>query len=274
MATKKQKKPIKKPAKKTAKKVATPSETRVVVQLQQQPETSMALFEPMRDGKNMTLAKTWMNDKQLLKIVQRTPQNETYKRQGKGGKEFTYVTGNYIIKALNFAFGWNWDFEVMEHGIEKKQIWVKGKLTVKSPDGKQSITKTQFGRADIKFLRDGTGHVDFGNDLKAASTDSMKKCASLLGIASDIYGKMEYKEEANVEIKEPVVTVAKIRDSIDTSESQEVPDEDMVIGPDGKPTHICAVCGDPISKQGYLFTKKLYKKALCREHATLAGKKK
>ena len=32
-----------------------------------------------------------------------------------------------------------------------------------------------------------------GNDLKAATTDALKKCASELGIASDIYAPNEFK---------------------------------------------------------------------------------
>ena len=36
--------------------------------------------------------------------------------------------------------------------------------------------------------------LDYGNDLKAAATDALKKCASELGIASDIYGSEEFKE--------------------------------------------------------------------------------
>ena len=35
--------------------------------------------------------------------------------------------------------------------------------------------------------------MDLGNDLKAATTDALKKCASELGIASDIYAPNEFK---------------------------------------------------------------------------------
>ncbi len=246
-----------------AKKEVT-RETRVVVQVAPQETHSMALFEPMRDGKKMTLAPTWLNQAQLLKIVQRTPANEVYEREGKGGKKFKYVTGNYVIKALNFSFGWNWDFEVLNHGVEGNQIWVMGKLTVKSSDGKHSICKTQFGRADIKKLKVG-GNVDFGNDLKAASTDAMKKCASLLGVASDIYGKMEYREEANIVIQEPIVSTSTIKRTVDARESQEVEDHEKVVGPDNTPTHVCAVCKDPISDTTAEYSKKIYGKRLCRE---------
>jgi predicted glycosyltransferase involved in capsule biosynthesis len=36
--------------------------------------------------------------------------------------------------------------------------------------------------------------LDFGNDLKAAATDAFKKCASLLGVASDVYESDEFME--------------------------------------------------------------------------------
>jgi hypothetical protein len=36
--------------------------------------------------------------------------------------------------------------------------------------------------------------LDYANDLKAAATDALKKCASEIGIANDIYGKNEFRE--------------------------------------------------------------------------------
>ena len=42
--------------------------------------------------------------------------------------------------------------------------------------------------------------LDYGNDLKAATTDALKKCASELGIASDIYGANEFKEIAETDM--------------------------------------------------------------------------
>ena len=99
-------------------------------------------------------------------------------------------------------FGWDWSFEVQEYkfDLDIGQVFVLGKLTVNT--GGKSIVKMQFGRQDIKFKNewiDGKKHpnknpLDLGNDLKAATTDCLKKCASELGIASDIYGKNEFKE--------------------------------------------------------------------------------
>jgi len=75
------------------------------------------------------------------------------------------------------------------------QIWVQGELTVKNSKSEMTITKTQFGRAEVKYLKtDPTIPVDIGNDYKAAATDCLKKCAAEFGIASDVYGKAEFKE--------------------------------------------------------------------------------
>lgn len=214
------------------------------------------LVEPMKDGKKMALTQTWVSAAQLIKMVGRTPVEHVYTRPGKGGQKFSYVTGNYVTKVLNFVFGWNWDFEVIAHGKEGGQVWVQGKLTVKSPKG-ETITKTQFGRADIKTLKSTKEMLDFGNDLKSATTDALKKCASMLGIASDIYGKMEYKQEANVEVKEEA--------TVQLGES--------VVGPDGDPTFVCSKCDAIVDEAVAGFSKKMFGKVLCREDQANAKRK-
>ena len=146
----------------------------------------------------LILTKSPLSQKQLLHILQRTPKNHIYHRPGKGGGEFDYVTGTYIKKVLNYTFGFQWDFEIKEHGEKGNMAWVLGRLTIKDDKGKPRIIKEQFGRADVKQKKTG-GDLDFGNDLKAAATDALKKCASELGIASDIYGKNEFKEIQQVD---------------------------------------------------------------------------
>ena len=89
--------------------------------------------------------------------------------------------------------------------------------------------------------------LDFGNDLKGAATDSMKKCASMLGIASDVYGKAEFKEETGNDILPPkpagaVVVPVEIKDEL-----------------------LCANCDGIVSQAGADFSKRLYGKQLCRE---------
>lgn len=129
-------------------------------------------------------------------IEGKTPKEAVLTRKGRGSRSFDYVTGSWIVQQLNDLFDFNWDWEIIQQEIGKGQIWVKGKLTVKilQESGQTvSITKTSFGGSDIKSYSEKAGQrggevMDIGDDLKAASTDALKKAASLLGIAADVYG--------------------------------------------------------------------------------------
>lgn len=144
-----------------------------------------------------------LNEKQLTFLFSNTPEKFVHKRQGRGGEVWSYVKGTYVKKVLNLMFGWDWSFEVVEHKFDLVvgQAYVLGKLTVNT-NGK-TITKSQFGAADIKLIdvKDDDGKktgvkrpMDIGNDLKAATTDALKKCASEIGIAADIYAGEEFKQ--------------------------------------------------------------------------------
>lgn len=254
--------------KKVVKKPATGIAT-VVLRVEQTPTvpTVSDLSEPMRDGKNITLTKTWVGEKQLLQILQRTPKQYVYRKPGKGGGTFDYVSVAYITKALNYIFGWNWDFEVVEHGVEGGQVWVKGRLTVHGMHAGQAISKTQFGRADIKYKRGTKDMLDFGNDLKGATSDALKKCASMFGIASDIYGKSEYKEESGNEPRGDQ-NGTKTTSAPNTGEEPTIeqgtplePFEDHVCQWLGK-----GGCGADLTKAEAEYTKRLYGRELCKDH--------
>lgn len=213
---------------------------------------------PIVDGKRLMIPKTWLANDQVIKMVQHTPRQYVYKRKGRGGQMFDYVTGSYITKVLNFVFGWNWDFEVTSHGKEGDMIWVLGRLTVKDNAG-HTITKTQFGRAEIKYKKDTKQMLDFGNDLKAATTDALKKCASLLGIASDIYGKTEFHEETGVEIKDaPAKSVAPNKTHVTPVVPFTPPVERICFGARK------GGCSTELTKQEFDYSKRIYGKPLCR----------
>jgi hypothetical protein len=166
-------------------------------------------FEPIKEKGKLMIPNTWMKKNQVMRMVTNTPSRYVYQRKGKGGQVFDYVTGNYVKQVLNYVFGWLWDFEILNQGREGNMVWVLGKLTVKDGKG-NSIVKTQYGRADIKFYKDKSkGMLDFGNDLKAAATDSLKKCASELGIAADVYGKNELREDKPQAIQDIEVVEAR-----------------------------------------------------------------
>lgn len=142
-----------------------------------------------------------LNENQLDIILRRTPEVYKKKRPAKGGGEWTYVTGGYIKKCLNMMFGWDWDFEILGEQVLHGEVIVKGKLTCRT-NGK-TIIKTQFGNKDIVYKKQNAEQIatgapqiplSIGNDMKAAATDALKKCASEIGIAADIYNADEFKE--------------------------------------------------------------------------------
>ncbi|CAB4218745.1 DNA repair protein Rad52/59/22 [uncultured Caudovirales phage] len=142
-----------------------------------------------------------MNAHQLKLMLKTTPKQYIHKRPAKGGGEWEYVTGGYVKKVLNLMFGWDWDFEIISESVEDGEAIVKGKLTCRT-NGKQ-IVKMQFGNKDVMYKKQtdaekaaGVPKVPLsrGNDLKAAATDCLKKCAAEIGIAADIYNKLDFKE--------------------------------------------------------------------------------
>lgn len=133
-----------------------------------------------------TVTRNILTGKQMQYIQQKTPSQFIKQRPGPSGRELSYVEVGYVVNVLNRAFGWNWDFRVIEQQIGKKQVWVRGELTVRV-DG-NPIVKSQYGGSDIRLGRSGES-VNIADDLKTAASDCLKKCASLLGIAGDIYWK-------------------------------------------------------------------------------------
>jgi hypothetical protein len=101
------------------------------------------------------------------------------------------VEHGYVTERLNVVFGFNWDFEIVDKQILDDEVIVEARLTVRTP-GKQTIVKTQFGGAEIKRHTSGATSgrpVSIADDYKAAASDALKKCASLLGIGLDLYGR-------------------------------------------------------------------------------------
>jgi hypothetical protein len=147
--------------------------------------------------------KSIFNSNQVQKIFNSTASRFKYQRPAKGGGQWTYVKSSYVRKVLDGIFGFDWDFEIETSVSEAFEIAkvtkvcvVKGTLTGRVEfEGKlRAIKKTQFGRSEVKFKKDSVETLDFGNDMKAATSDCLKKCASLLGIAADVYEAEEFQE--------------------------------------------------------------------------------
>lgn len=111
-------------------------------------------------------------------------------RDLRGGVELEYITGEQATTRLNETLGFlNWSFRVLEHGIhaEADECWVLGELTV-TLDGR-TVNRQQFGSQKVKRSRSSGTPLDIGFDLKGATTDALKKCASLIGVALYLWKK-------------------------------------------------------------------------------------
>lgn len=142
---------------------------------------------------------------QLFELLRPTPKKYIYTRPGRGGGTWNYVKASYIQKKLDFVFGWDWNFQIVDKGREGNVVWVQGRLTVTLPSGR-TIIKEQFGRAEVKFKQGTTVPLDYGNDLKASASDALKKCASQLGLARDVYNPDEYQEVSEATIDPDAIT--------------------------------------------------------------------
>src|SRR5438552_7710042 len=147
-------------------------------------------LDPAHEDKHRLLMQT-LSEAQVDFLMQRTPKREIKMRAGRGGLQFAYVEHGYVTERLNVVFGFNWDFEIRDKQILDDEVIVEARLTVRTPGG-QTIVKTQFGGADIKRHASGprSGRpLSIADDYKAAASDALKKCTSLLGIGLDLYGR-------------------------------------------------------------------------------------
>lgn len=140
------------------------------------------------------IGRSALTTQQILRILQKTPENHIYRRPAKGGGQWDYVTGVYIKKCLNYTFGWMWSSSVLS--IEEKygQVCATVRLTIQDASGNELLHKDDIGKKDIVMRKETGKPLDYGNDMKAAVTDGLKRCAAQFGFASDVYGKNEFQE--------------------------------------------------------------------------------
>ena len=131
-----------------------------------------------------------MNRQQLNQILKATPRKYVKSRPAKGGGTWNYVDGGYIKKCLNLMFGWDWDFQIISKEVICNEVVVHGRLTCRCGD--KIIIKEQFGNKEILYKKGTEIPLSIGNDFKSASTDALKKCATEIGIAMDVYNPEDF----------------------------------------------------------------------------------
>jgi hypothetical protein len=124
-------------------------------------------------------------------------------KPGRGGKKVSYVETGYVVSRLNAIFSpVGWSFRITERGTTERknetssegEVWVYGELTVYDHAKGYSVTRGQYGQHPIHQK------VPIGDAYKSAGSDALKKCASLFGIASDVYWKIGEQEAGTPEV--------------------------------------------------------------------------
>ncbi len=118
---------------------------------------------------------------QAKSVIERPlDKNRVKQRQGGQGMVFDYIGTEHAIQLLNEAFEYAWDTKVVSHEIFDGIAVALVELKVWDNSG-SPIIKQQFGSCNINR------GVDTGAALKGAASDGLKKCASQLGVALELY---------------------------------------------------------------------------------------
>lgn len=138
---------------------------------------------------------------QKLLDTQLNPSWIEHRKQG--GKQLSYIPGHIAIHLLNKAFNGTWSFEVVDThvignaGEKGAFLVVKGRLEVPGLG-----VREQYGNQ--AFM----GGIMDEHIFKGATTDAMKKCASMFGVALELYGDAEGLIEGYHNMPEEVVQTA------------------------------------------------------------------
>ena len=127
-------------------------------------------------------------------ITGKTPVADIRWREARGGGQVRYVNTYYMTRMMNLLTRFRWKAECLEEKTRtpERPVEVMAKMKVTYWDDKgREYSQTSWGSKDISRSRRDSSMISFGDDLKAAYSDGIKKCLSYFGIADDIYGSKE-----------------------------------------------------------------------------------
>ena len=119
-------------------------------------------------------------DQNQLRALSR-PFTDMKTRPGRNGQSISYIEGHAVVQRLNDALAGDWSFRVLEKDVLDGEVIVLGELRA------GELVKQAFGGSEVTKTRDGK-IVSLADDLKSAATDALKKAATLLGVALQLYG--------------------------------------------------------------------------------------
>lgn len=132
-----------------------------------------------QDNNNQVISNKSMESLMDILSIPFTQEQIKY-RPGRNNAQLAYIETWSVIERLNKAFSHKWDFNILSSQVDtaNKNCYVLGKLTVTIDD--TTVTKEAFGGQILNS-------TNIGDELKGAASDSLKKCASLLGVGLHLY---------------------------------------------------------------------------------------
>lgn len=130
-----------------------------------------------------------LTDKFPEKFLKRRILNEGTKDE----KIVEYIGGDKVVERLNDVVGvTNWSFTISDRIIDVDigHIAILGRLVVVR-DGIETV-REQWGSSVIETYSNGRV-VSLGDNIKAATTDALKKCATLIGVGLYLYDSESMK---------------------------------------------------------------------------------
>ena len=109
------------------------------------------------------------------------PQDAIKQRKGNFGNTLDYVESWNIIQRLNDVLEGRWSFRILFFQVDAEEVFVHGELKV------DDTVRQQFGGSSITRKTDTKEAVSVADDLKAATADALKKCASAFGVGLYLY---------------------------------------------------------------------------------------
>ena len=113
----------------------------------------------------------------IAELTKPFPPEALEQRAGANGKMLTYIKTHAVINRLNRACQYRWDWRIIEQHKEGELLICRGELTIPGLG-----TKAAVGVQEIR----PNGGVDL---WKGASSDALKKSATLFGVGIELYGE-------------------------------------------------------------------------------------
>lgn len=106
---------------------------------------------------------------------------QVLQRKGRSGKTLDYIGTHHIIERLNEAFEGGWSFRILNREVMDDEVVVHGQVAA------MGIAHQQYGSSAITRDKQTGMPISIGDDLKAAASDCLKKCATQFGVGLYLY---------------------------------------------------------------------------------------